>query len=424
MSEGTPFILRARVVMPVARPPIDNGAVLISGQRILAVGRSAGLCTNTSLPVVDLGDCVLLPGLINAHCHLDYTDMAGLAPASRHFVDWIKAITTLKADWSYTEFAASWINGSKMLLRHGVTTVFDIEAVPELLPEVWQTTSLRVFSFLEMTGVKSRRAPRAILADAVQQIESLDHPRCRAGLSPHAPYSTTPELQRLSAEACSKRGWRMTTHVAESMEEFEMFTEARGLMHDWLARNDRNMSDCGRGTPVEHLHRQGALGAHTLAVHANCLGPDDAALLARTRTSVVHCPRSHRFFGHPEFPFTALQSAGVNLCLGTDSLASVFKRSGYAPQLDLFAEMQSFAAKQPDVTPETILQMATVNAARFLGQAGQLGELTQGAFADLIAIPFDGPASQACDAVIHHAGPVQSTMINGRWVTSVQFVNQ
>ncbi len=99
-----------------------------------------------------------------------------------------------------------------MLLRTGTTTVGDIEMVPELLPEVWSATPLRVFSFLEMTGVKSRRPPVEIMREALEKIASLPPGRCRAGLSPHAPYSTTPELLRLAAEAARDRNLRVVTH--------------------------------------------------------------------------------------------------------------------------------------------------------------------------------------------------------------------
>ncbi|MBI3192689.1 MAG: hypothetical protein HYZ36_08485, partial [Pedosphaera parvula] len=111
--------LRARVVLPVAQPPLDDGAVVISGGRVASVGRWTDVKRANPHRVIDLGDAVLLPGLINAHCHLDYTDMAGELVPTRHFTDWIKDITTAKASWSYTEFAQSWLNGARMLLRHG-----------------------------------------------------------------------------------------------------------------------------------------------------------------------------------------------------------------------------------------------------------------------------------------------------------------
>src|SRR5205809_521050 len=132
--------LRARVVLPVAQPPIDDGAVLVSGQRIEAVGRWKDLRSRGVGPVVHLGGTILMPGLVNAHCHLDYTDMAREIAPTKRFTDWIKTITMAKAGRIYADFAQSWVRGAQMLLRTGTTTVADIEAVPELLPEVWQAT--------------------------------------------------------------------------------------------------------------------------------------------------------------------------------------------------------------------------------------------------------------------------------------------
>src|ERR1700722_13505406 len=190
------MLLRARIILPIAVPPIENGAVLLSKNRAAAIGSWRGLASSPREPAMDLGPVILLPGLVNAHCHLDYTDMTGLPP-QKQFPDWIKGLLALKAAASYTDYAEAWLRGAQMLARTGTTTVADIEAVPELLPEVWNSTPLRIFSFLEMTGVKNRRAPEEILQDAIEKIESFAHPRCRAALSPHAPYSTSPELLQL-----------------------------------------------------------------------------------------------------------------------------------------------------------------------------------------------------------------------------------
>ena len=410
------MILRARVVLPVTRPPIDDGAVLISGNRIRTVCGWRDLTVRADEQVIELGDTILLPGFVNAHCHLDYTDLAGEVPATKLFTDWIKSITTAKAGKIYADFAQSWLRGAHMLLRTGTTTVADIEAVPELLPEVWLAMPLRVFSFLEMTGVKNRREPRFVLDDAVRKIESLPVSRGGAGLSPHAPYSTTPELLRLSAATAREKGWRLVTHVAESDLELEMFLHARGEMFDWLQRNERNMSDCGLGSPVQHLERHGYLADNLLAVHVNSLAPGDAALLGRRGVSVAHCPRSHVFFQHRRFPREELAGAGVNLCLGTDSLASVTKVRGRPMELNLFTEMQSFAAAHPGVPPETIVRMATLNGARALGMQGRIGELSENAMADLIAVPFTADCADVFEATVHHVGDVAASMIDGEWV--------
>ena len=409
------MLLRARVVVPVSQPPIDNGAVLLSGRRIRAIGPWRELARTSKQKAVDLGDMALLPGLINAHCHLDYTDMAGQFEPPRRFTDWIKLITAEKGQWTDDDFKQSWQRGARMLERTGTTTVGDIEALPKLLPEVWDATRLRVFSFLEMTGIRSRRQPRAVLDEALELIAKLKHARCKAWLSPHAPYSTLPELLKLAARTTRRRRWRMTTHVAESDQEFEMFMHGEGHMHDWLKRNDRNNSDCGLGSPVQHMERNGALNSSLLAIHANYLAPGDADLLGKHGTHVIHCPRSHAFFRHQAFPFEALTSAGVNISLATDSLASVVQPRRHKVELNLFEEMRAFARQFSSVSPETILQMVTLNPARALGCAGKLGELRPGAFADLIALPVARRSENVLESILHHDGHVAASMINGSW---------
>jgi cytosine/adenosine deaminase-related metal-dependent hydrolase len=387
--------------------------VVVCANSILAVGPWPEIQARFSEPPLDLGAAILLPGLVNAHCHLDYTRMTGL-PAPRQFPDWIKSLLALKSEASYTDYAGAWLAGAAMLAHTGCTTVADIEAVPELLPEVWSGTPLRVASFLEMIGINNRRAPAEILGEAAAKIESLRPERGMAGLSPHALYSTTPPLLEDAARLAREKNWRVTMHVAESAEEFEMYARRRGPMFDWLERQ-RDMGDCGRGTPLEQVERCGLLGENFLAIHANYLLPSDIQALARSGSGVVHCPRSHAYFQHQRFACEELAAAGVNVCLGTDSLASLSPFQRTKPELSLFAEMRQFAAVHPGVAPETIVQMATCNGARALGWQGRVGELSPGSLADLIAIPFTGPVGESAAAIVHHAGPVTVSMIDGQW---------
>lgn len=405
------------MALPVQGPPIEDAAVLVSGNQIAAVGRWRDFARHRARHVHDLGEVLLLPGLVNAHCHLDYTNMAGMLPPQDSFADWIKLITSTKAEWEYADYRESWLRGASMLLRTGTTTVGDIEAVPDLLPGVWQATPLRVTSFLEMTGIRARRAPETVLREAVDKIAKLPTGRCHAGLSPHAPYSTLPELLKRCATAARQHRWPVTTHVAESREEFDMIRHRRGEMFHWLRRNERDMSDCGLGSPVQHLHRVGLLRPNLLAVHANYLAPGDAELLARKGVSVAHCPRSHAYFRHRRFPLRRLLRAGVNVCLGTDSLATVRKRLRQPIELSLFEEMQEVAHREPWLRPKRILAMATLSAARALGRTGQVGEISKGSRADLIAIPYTGSPAQAWEAVVQHQGWVTASMIDGQWAS-------
>jgi cytosine/adenosine deaminase-related metal-dependent hydrolase len=407
--------LRARTVVPVARPPIEDGVVCVEGGRIAWAGpRVETPATLQQGDEIDLGEVILLPGLVNAHCHLDYTGMAGQIAPPKSFTDWIKSMVSLKGSWSLGEFESSWHSGAAMLLRTGTTTVADIEAVPELIPAAWERTPLRIHSFRELINVRSRVPAAEMVENAVNDWLSLPATHDRVGLSPHAPYTTSTELLELAARAAHRRKWRLTTHIAESEQEFEMYMYRQGAMFEWL-KGQRDVSECGAGSPIQHLERCGYLDENLLAVHVNYLWRHDAGVLGRNEVSVAHCPRSHAYFQHLRFPREELESAGVNICLGTDSLATARKERDFPLELNLFSEMQMFAGKSPDVRPETILRMATLNGARALGMKGLIGELSEGAYADLIAIPSTPSGGDAYDSILQHRGNVVASMIDGHW---------
>lgn len=408
------MIIRARCLLPLAEGPVDNGAVVLEEGRVKWLGRWPECDPNPGETRVDLGEVVLLPGLINAHCHLDYTNMAGQIPPPKTFPDWVKTILSFKAHWSFSEFAESWLKGARMLLEHGTTTVADIESVPELPSETWKSTPLRMVSFLEMTNVKSRRPADEILDEALDWFNQWPKDEKKeAALSPHALYSTTPELMKRTAAVAKEQDLLLSVHLAESEAEYQMFTDARGPFHDWL-KAQRKMEDCGHASPVRLAEQYGLLTDRTLVIHANYLAPGDADLVARGGASVVHCPRSHDYFGHARFPYETLVKAGANVCLATDSLASSRKVGTQNPELDLWSEMRLFARNYPSVAPREILSMATVNAARALRRSNELGVLKTGAWADFAAVAYAGRVQEAriCEEILYN-GTVREVFVAG-----------
>jgi aminodeoxyfutalosine deaminase len=282
-----------------------------------------------------------------------------------------------------------------------------------LLPEAWTLTPVRVISFRELIVLKKTLESQFQLAQAAAQWAALPHPAGITGLSPHAPYTTHGEFLRWAAQTARSRQWLLATHVAESEEEFQMFREASGPMYDWL-KTQRDMSDCGKGSPVQHLEQSGYLSERLIAAHANYLDEGDAELLAQRGVHLVHCPRSHAYFGHAPFPYDSLSKAGVNICLGTDSLATVKKERNRPLELNMFAELRAFAAAHPDVSPETILRMVTINPARALGRAADLGQLSPNARADTIALKYTGSLNDACSALLQPKPHLLATIINGK----------
>ncbi len=166
----------------------------------------------------------------------------------------------------------------------------------------------------------------------------------------------------------------------------------------------------------------GALRKNLLAIHVNYLGREDATLLGRRGVHVAHCPRSHAYFKHRRFPHDELAGAGINICLGTDSLASLDQPRKRTAELSLFEEMRMLAKNQPSLSPKKIVRMATVNGARALGMAGQVGELAEKAYADIIAIPYDGNIEDAAEAAVNHRGHVAASMIDGQWALAPQMI--
>jgi cytosine/adenosine deaminase-related metal-dependent hydrolase len=232
-------------------------------------------------------------------------------------------------------------------------------------------------------------------------------------LSPHALYSTPPELMRLVAVKMRAENLVASIHIAESEAEWEMYQNARGPLYDWL-KTQRPMDDCGGRSPVQRAHELGLLQPNLLAIHCNYLAPGDADLLAKNKVTVVHCPRSHAYFKHAPFPYKELCAAGVNVAIGTDSLASVRGEKNGLPALNLWEEMHLFGARNPNVAPDQIVAMSTMNSERAVNY--QLRGLEQNREADLIATSYSGPLSSVAATLVHEPPQVMSRWIAGKRV--------
>lgn len=355
----------------------------------------------------DLGDQVLLPGLINAHCHLDYSGMRNAILQPSSFSQWVRRLNELKRIVTDDEYLEAIAFGFSELQKWGTTSVYNIESFPELMVRM-PAPPLRTWWFYELLDIRSRVHTEDVVAGALAFFESRPLWLGGFGLSPHAPYTTSLSLYELSRACCEEYAMPLMTHLAETSEEYEMFSSASGVLYDFLKPLGRDMSDTGGTTPVRHLLDSGALPVGSILTHMNFVSEDDWELLSCRRSdfSVVHCPMCHEYFGRDVFPLERFREIGMNLCIGTDSLAS-------NKALNLFEEMRTLMDKHPSVSPAEALAMVTVNAAAAIGLPGQIGELRAGAFADMIALPFNGGAAEVVDSVVAHQAPVQWSMVNG-----------
>jgi cytosine/adenosine deaminase-related metal-dependent hydrolase len=398
------MIIRARSVVTMDGAVIENGAVAIAGDTIAAVGSWPEVQAQRDGEVIDVGECVLLPGFINAHCHLDYTCLRGAIPPPKSFTGWIRAINAAKASLTADDYRRSISDGFAEAAAFGTTTLVNLEAFPRLAAS-FDPPPLRTWWFAEMIDVREAVHPAELCA---QMSAAISGPLARIGLAPHAPFTASRNLYAEAAQLARHHDLLLTTHLAESREEMQMFRDADGALFDFMQSIGRLMDDCGVATPLQLLLRDSLLDERWIVAHLNESTLDDFRLLERAaRFHIAHCPRSHAYFGHSPFAAQKLCALGFNICIGTDSLAS-------NDDLSLLAELRQFAKTQPTLSPLELLEMITVNPARALRQPHSLGRIKVGYAADLTAVPASGAPEDTLATCIHFAGKVPWSMVNGR----------
>ncbi len=409
------LVLFSRYILTMDKPqPIEDGFVLLHGSRILQVGKRKELYFLPSVRLLDLGDTILMPGFINAHCHLDFTNLKGRVRCRGGFREWLRKMAVKTRGTSPSEFRKAVQKGVQESADYGTTTLCDISTSWESY-RLLRGSGLRAFVFFEMIDL-GKPSPKAYFRQFQERLRVLVHeapptPTCRWGLSPHTPFTVSKELLELAGKYVgTHRDIPTTVHMGESREEWRYFRKGSGPMANRIRALNPDWNIPRHTTPVQYLNECGWLPKLDLGVHLNTVDRRDMALLAKNRITVVHCPGSHEYFGHPPFRYGPLRGHRVPVCLGTDSLAS-------NKALSLFREMRIFKKNQPQVQAEEILSMVTVKPAQALGLGHQLGRIKPGYLADLIGIPLSqrkGPkAADPFDQVLRYRGKVSFAMVQG-----------
>jgi cytosine/adenosine deaminase-related metal-dependent hydrolase len=396
------MIIRAQTVVSMEGEPIDDGAVAVSGSTIADVGRFGEVRQRRTGEVLDLGEQVLMPGLINGHCHLDYTMLRGAIAPQRSFSDWIQSINAEKAKLTERDYIDSIHAGFAEARRFGTTTILNLIALPKLVAAI-KEPPVRTWWFGELIDVRNPETAERLADEAAEFLK----PAGRWGLAPHAPFTASPRLYGRCEEIARRENIPLSTHLAESRGEMEMFRDARGAAFDFLTGIGRPMDDCGRETPLSLFLRTRTIDQRWIIAHLNEIDAGDFDLLsAAPKFHIAHCPRSHTFLGHTPFALERLRALGFNICLGTDSLAS-------NSSLSLFAEMRELLRKEPWLSPREALEMATINGAAAIGQRNSLGCIRAGAQADLIALPLRR-SNDVFESIVSYDGAVSWMMIDGK----------
>ena len=390
--------LKARWVLPVLTPPVENGVIEIAGDTIVAVRQG---CPATH----DLGDSILIPGLVNAHTHLDLTGFPRPVTPPPTFADWIIQVIQHRLRETPEQRLMAIRKGVRQSMAHGVTLLGDISS-NGASSQVIASESVAATVYHEILGLNLERANQTRSA-AANWLSSQSLANVLPAISPHAPYSTRSDLyawaQSLSVP--------VQTHLAESFEEIALITHGSGplakMLHDLKLLPTENMPQ-GVNDVLRLLASQSSTQPVGL-VHANYLPLESASSLGPNVT-LIHCPRTHDWFGREPFPLLEWIRAGIPIALGTDGEAC-------NPDLDILAEASTLFQMHPDIPPAKILEMCTINGAAVLGWKGKAGALAPGHYADMVSMATDSASTleKVLENLLVSKPKSMKTLWRGKW---------
>ncbi|MCA9111258.1 MAG: amidohydrolase family protein [Planctomycetaceae bacterium] len=400
--------LRARWLFPVDGPPIEDGLITIESGRIVSLN------SGPDASAIDLGNVAIIPGLVNTHTHLEFSDLTRPLIPAQPFPEWIRSLVGHRQQRPADRREAI-DRGLRECVSTGCTLIGEI-ATDDTTVERLSAGTPQGAVFRELLGIGDEayterlEIARQFLGQASSSLYVI------RGLSPHAPYSLSEEFFRQLIDLAVERESPVAMHLAETHEELELLRQGTGLLAEMLKDfgvwRDRFWMPGGSvGAYLEELSRAG----QALVVHGNYLNIEEIEFLAtQPQMTVVYCPRTHHFFGHRNHPWRRMLESGVNVALGTDSRAS-------NPDLNLWAELRFLAERHPEVPQSTLLELATVNGARALGVSDETGTLTAGKQADLAVVRLTDQASastlnESSVRLVSAGHDVIATMRGGRWV--------
>jgi 5-methylthioadenosine/S-adenosylhomocysteine deaminase len=383
--------LSADWLIPIEGQPIRNGAVTIDGGRIVAVGSADELGSGEHHP-----DAVILPGFVNAHSHLEYAVYAGFGDGLS-FAPWIVLHIERKARIGIGDMEAIARLGAAECMRSGITTIGDCSfsgATATACAEL----GLRAVVYLEVFGEDTRELDGRFSENRAR-IEGNLSERVRLGVSPHAPYTCSPELYA----ACLELGLPVATHLNESADELAWLVAGEG---PWGALAGSLSTPRGM-SGIRLLAEHGLLTSSIVAAHCVKVDEEEIALLAEHDVAVVHCPRSNAVLGCGVAPMTSLRAADLRVGIGTDSPAS-------APSFDMFDELRTavLSARAREERPDALtcadaLELSTLGGARALGLGDETGSLVRGKQADIMVLSLAG------SPFLPWEDPVTATVLGG-----------
>ena len=370
-------------VLPVDQPPIRDGAVVVEGDQIFTVGPAPEVLRGFTGLICEHGNGAIVPGLVNSHVHLEFSALAGRVPPQRRWEDWLAATLAAYGELTPVEVGAGIGCGLDALRQSGTALVGEVTNTGASWPFL-KSGLVSYHLFYECLGfhlVEQFDLPEVFPWFEQPEVASTQWISAAA----HAPYSVSaPLFKAVDAWNAARLGPQMV-HLAESRAELDFLTGGNGFFERLLKQRGRWVPEFQAPgvSPPAYLNNLEFLGSRTLAVHGAWLSAADCDLLAATGTWLVLCPRANRYTGAGMPPVPDLLQAGVNLALGTDSLAGNW-------DLNLFGEMLWLHQNFPAYSGDLWLRLGTLNGAQALGRDQEFGSLTPGKKAAFGFIPLQG----------------------------------
>jgi aminodeoxyfutalosine deaminase len=395
---------RAAWVLPIGTGPVRDGWVTVRNGRV--VGAGPGMHVGNGR-VEDLGRVALMPGLVNAHTHLELSHFRGQVPAATNFVSWVREVIALQRSRSRPnapEIMDAIHSAIREAVRCGTAVVGDIGNTLVTVRSLAES-ALAAVVFYELIRFNATDA-QAVVEQAQRAIDAVPATATvRASLAAHAPYSVAPAVFQAITSINAQRP--CSVHLSESREEVEFIRSGTGpwrtLLED-LGSWDPSWVPPGR-SPVEFLDDCGFLDSRLLAVHGVQMTGSDLARLAERGVTLVTCPRSNAYTGAGAPPVTDFYDSGVSVAVGTDSLAS-------APDLNVFSELRELRRLAPSVPAARLLDSATRQGARALGFDAEFGTIEAGKSARLLVVEIPPAIEDVEEYLVSGIEPDQVQWLN------------
>ena len=401
-------IYSARWVLPIISPVIEYGAIAFEESHVVGVGPRTEIVSRfPEAHTQDFGDAAILPGLVNAHSHLELTVMRGfLEREENDFFAWLRKLTLARLAMTGEDLLVSATCGAIEAARAGVTCVGDASSVASQALGALRVVGLRGIVYQESFGPDPSFAAENVakLRDQISELRVLENAVVRIGVSPHAPYTVSgPQLELISRLAIDEK-LPVMMHAAESEAERLFMLEGQGVFADGLRARGIEWQAPGIST-IQYLGRQGVLETRPLFAHCVNINDGDRELIKQSSAGIAHCPKSNAKLGHGRAPFAEFMRHDLNVGLGSDSMASnnacdILEEGRFATLLARLPSNSDDPSKKVRLpvsslmTGEQALYAATFGGARALGLHDKIGAFAEGMQADITIVNLDGAHQQ------------------------------